>query len=150
VSGAQEPRRNETEAALRHPGGPAVAVAARTEDTAPARRRGGRLRARVEAARSCRGPVVWRHARAVRAVGHVGARTEGGVTVDTTPVRSAEPAGPGIVVTESAYRLVRAARGECAPVGDASAWDLFRMAFASVAPPGAHRLSAAERGCGSP
>ncbi|MFC3575073.1 hypothetical protein ACFOZ0_17665 [Streptomyces yaanensis] len=70
--------------------------------------------------------------------------------METTPVHSAEPAVPGAVVTESAYCLVRAAQGECAPVGDASAWDLFRMALASVAPPGAHGLSAAERGCGSP
>ncbi|TFV31418.1 hypothetical protein E4K10_03190 [Streptomyces sp. T1317-0309] len=57
--------------------------------------------------------------------------------METIPIDSAHPAGAGGTVTESAYRRVRAAQGGSTVVGDASAWDLFRMAFASVAPPGA-------------
>ncbi|MEU5379783.1 MULTISPECIES: hypothetical protein [unclassified Streptomyces] len=62
--------------------------------------------------------------------------------METIPIDSAHPAGAGGTVTESAYRRVRAAQGGSTAVGDASAWDLFRMAFASVALPGGHRHSA--------
>ncbi|MGI5141918.1 MULTISPECIES: hypothetical protein [unclassified Streptomyces] len=62
--------------------------------------------------------------------------------METSPVDCAEPSGPGAVGTESAYRRGRAAQAGGAAFGDASAWDLFRMAFASVTPPGARRGSA--------
>ncbi|MEV6739700.1 hypothetical protein AB0N14_23290 [Streptomyces sp. NPDC051104] len=69
--------------------------------------------------------------------------------MEMTPVDS-EPARSGPAFTEPAYRRVRAAQGCSAPVGDATAWDLFRMAFASVSPPGATRPPAAGSGCRRP
>ncbi|MFF3905630.1 hypothetical protein ACFYZJ_06370 [Streptomyces sp. NPDC001848] len=69
--------------------------------------------------------------------------------MEMIPVDS-EPARSGTAVTEPAYRRVRAAQGGGTPVGDATAWDLFRMAFASVAPPGAARPPAGGGGCGRP
>jgi hypothetical protein len=70
--------------------------------------------------------------------------------VETTPVDHAGPAVRGAAVTESAHRRARAAHGVSTPVGDARAWDLFRMAFASVAPSGACRPPAAGPGCVRP
>ncbi|GAA3785106.1 hypothetical protein [Streptomyces chiangmaiensis] len=67
--------------------------------------------------------------------------------MERIPVDSAHPAGAGGAATESVYLRVRAAQAGSTAVGDASAWDLFRMAFASVAPPGAHRHSATDGGC---
>ncbi|MGW5171682.1 hypothetical protein ACWEQ1_30420 [Streptomyces nodosus] len=69
--------------------------------------------------------------------------------METTSADHAEGAGPGAAVTEPAQRRAAAAQGGSSPVGDASAWDLFRMAFASVAP-GTHGLPAAGAGCTRP
>lgn len=70
--------------------------------------------------------------------------------METVPHYSAEAERPGAAVTRSAYWHARCAQGSTAPFGDASAWDLFRMVFASVAPPAAHGVPAAGGGCGSP
>ena len=70
--------------------------------------------------------------------------------MEMIPVDSAEAARRGAATTEPAYRRARGAQGGSPPVGDATAWDLFRMAFASVAPPGTHRPPAAGNDCGHP
>ncbi|WP_146067912.1 hypothetical protein [Streptomyces sp. Ru72] len=69
--------------------------------------------------------------------------------MEMIPVGS-EPARSGTAFTEAAHRRLRAGQGGSAPVGDATAWDLFRMAFASVAPPGAVRPPAGGGGCRRP
>jgi hypothetical protein len=71
--------------------------------------------------------------------------------VETIPVDSAGPARPGAATTEPAHRRARAAQGGSrTPVGDATAWDLFRMAFASLTPPGAPRPPGGGGGPGRP
>jgi hypothetical protein len=70
--------------------------------------------------------------------------------VETTPADPAATAGRGAVVTDPAGRRARAAHGGSTPVGAAGAWDLFRMAFAAVAPPGADPPTAARPGCVRP
>ncbi|WP_055491127.1 hypothetical protein [Streptomyces sp. TP-A0356] len=68
--------------------------------------------------------------------------------MEIVPVERAQPAHPGAAVTEPANRPPRGAQAVSARVGAATAWDLLRMAFASVAPPGPHRVPGAEGACG--
>ncbi|MEU6218878.1 hypothetical protein ABZ845_15345 [Streptomyces sp. NPDC047022] len=56
--------------------------------------------------------------------------------METASFDSAGPAPRGAAATETASRRAGAVRGGSPSVGDASAWDLFLLAFASVASSG--------------